>query len=218
MLKVITELEKLGLELTDEMKESIKKNIGEEVYSKSELDKKVKKVEEERDQYKGRAETAEETLKGFDGKDLETITKERDEWKEKAETAANEYKQKLEERDYKDAVDAAVKDLKFSSNSAKKAFVSDLMSDKLKMKNGMLVGFNDFVDAYKKEDATAFVDDVSVRIDSMRQDYEQQKHDDDNSAQFTDHMTHQQQGTEPITGDPNKMDFATYKKWRAQNK
>ena len=39
MLKVITELEKLGLELTDEMKESIKKNIGEEVYSKSELDK-----------------------------------------------------------------------------------------------------------------------------------------------------------------------------------
>ena len=99
MLKVITELEKLGLELTDEMKESIKKNIGEEVYSKSELDKKVKKVEEERDQYKGRAETAEETLKGFDGKDLETITKERDEWKEKAETAANEYKQKLEERD-----------------------------------------------------------------------------------------------------------------------
>ena len=128
-----------------------------------------------------------------------------DEWKEKAETAANEYKQKLEERDYKDAVDAAVKDLKFSSNSAKKAFVSDLMSDKLKMKNGMLVGFNDFVDAYKKEDATAFVD-------------EQQKHDDDNSAQFTDHMTHQQQGTEPITGDPNKMDFDTYKKWRAQNK
>lgn len=205
MLKVITELEKLGLELTDEMKESIKKNIGEEVYSKSELDKKVKKVEEERDQYKGRAETAEETLKGFDGKDLETITKERDEWKESAETAANEYKQKLEERDYKDAVDAAVKDLKFSSNSAKKAFVSDLMSDKLKMKNGMLVGFNDFVDAYKKEDATAFVD-------------EQQKHDEDNSAQFTDHMTHQQQGTEPITGDPNKMDFDTYKKWRAQNK
>ena len=103
MLKVITELEKLGLELTDEMKESIKKNIGEEVYSKSELDKKVKKVEEERDQYKGRAETAEETLKGFDGKDLETITKERDEWKEKAETAANEYKQKLEERDYNPA-------------------------------------------------------------------------------------------------------------------
>ena len=80
MLKVITELEKLGLELTDEQKESIKKSFGEEVYSKRELDK--------------------------------------------------------------DAVDAAVKDLKFSSNSAKKAFVSDLMSDKLKMKNEVTVTSN----------------------------------------------------------------------------
>ena len=75
MLKVITELEKLGLELTDEMKESIKKNIGEEVYSKSELDKKVKKVEEERDQYKERAETAEETLKAVSYTHLTLPTK-----------------------------------------------------------------------------------------------------------------------------------------------
>ena len=35
MVKVITELEKLGLELTDEMKESIKKSIGEEVSTRS---------------------------------------------------------------------------------------------------------------------------------------------------------------------------------------
>ena len=43
MLKVITELEKLGLELTDEQKESVKKNIGEEVYSKGEFEKKVRR-------------------------------------------------------------------------------------------------------------------------------------------------------------------------------
>lgn len=44
MVNVITELEKLGLELTDETKESIKKSFGEEeLYSKDELDKKVKK-------------------------------------------------------------------------------------------------------------------------------------------------------------------------------
>ena len=81
MVKVISELEKIGLKLTDEQKESIKKSMGEELYSKQELDKKVGKVETERDTYKERAETAEETLKGFDGKDFETITKERDEWK-----------------------------------------------------------------------------------------------------------------------------------------
>lgn len=204
MLKVITELEKIGLELTDEMKESIKNSIGEEVYSKGEHEKKVKKAEDERDQYKERAETAEETLKGFDGKDFDTITKERDEWREKAEQAEKDYKAKIAERDYKDAVEEAVKDLKFTSNSAKKAFMSDIMSDPLKMKDGKLIGFSDYVEAYKKDDASAFVD-------------EKQENNNNNAAQFTDVMNKDQNYQEPVTGDPNKMDFATYKKWRTQN-
>lgn len=68
MVKIISELEKIGLEITDEQKESIKKSMGEELYSKQELDKKIGKVEAERDNYKERAETAEGTLKGFEGK------------------------------------------------------------------------------------------------------------------------------------------------------
>ena len=125
MVNVITELEKLGLELTDETKESIKKSFGEEeLYSKDELDKKVKKVEGERDQYKTRAETAEETLKGFDGKDLKTITKERDEWKEKAKTAKKDYDAKIAEREKSDLLEKAFEGVKFSSASAKKAIMS----------------------------------------------------------------------------------------------
>lgn len=204
MLKIINELEKLGLEITDEQKESIKKSIGEEVYSKLEHEKKVEKIETERDGFKERAETAEETLKGFDGKDLETITKERDEWKQKAEQAEKDYNDKIAERDYKDAVEEAVKDLKFTSNSAKKAFMSDIMSDPLKMKDGKLIGFSDYVEAYKKDDASAFVD-------------EKKEEQNNNAAQFTDTMNKDQNHQEPVTGDPNKMDFATYKQWRAQN-
>ena len=52
MVKIISELEKIGFEITDEQKESIKKSIGEELYSKQELDKKISKVETERDNYK----------------------------------------------------------------------------------------------------------------------------------------------------------------------
>ncbi|MDD6202471.1 MAG: phage scaffolding protein [Lachnospiraceae bacterium] len=204
MLKIIIELEKLGLELTDEQKESIKKSIGEEVYSKSEHEKKVEKVETERDGFKQRAETAEETLKGFEGKDFDTITKERDEWKKKAEAAEEDFKKQIEERDYKDAVEEAVKDLKFTSNSAKKAFMSDIMSDRLKMKDGKLLGFSDYVEAYKKDDASAFVD-------------EKEEEQNNNAALFTDPMSKDQNHQEPVTGDPNKMDFATYKKWREQN-
>lgn len=204
MIKIINELEKIGIELTDEQKDSIKKKLGEDLYSKSETEKKIEKIEAERDGYKERAETAEETLKGFDGKNLDEITKERDEWKKKAEQAEQDFNAKIAERDYRDAVEEAVKELKFTSNSAKKAFMSDIMADPLKMKDGKLIGFSDYVDAYKKEDASAFVD-------------EKKEEQDNHSAQFTEPMNKDQNQTEPVTGDPNKMDFATYKKWRAQN-
>ena len=85
MVKIISELEKIGFEITDEQKESIKKSIGEELYSKQELDKKISKVETERDNYKKRADTAEDTLKGFEGKDFDEITKDRDEWNRQKE-------------------------------------------------------------------------------------------------------------------------------------
>lgn len=184
MVKVITELEKLGLELTDEMKESIKKSIGEEVYSKGELDKKVKKAEEERDQYKERAETAEETLKGFDGKDLETITKERDEWKEKAETAQKDYDAKIAEREKSDLLEKAFENVKFSSESAKKAIMSDIAAN-VSVKDGKLIGFNDLLEDAKKNDASAFVD-------------EQAQQQEQNQATFTTPMGAGAQ-TEPIT-------------------
>ena len=202
MVKVVAELEKLGLELTDEQKESIKKSIGEEVYSKGELDKKVKKAEDERDQYKIRAETAEETLKGFDGKDLETITKERDEWKEKAETAKKDYDAKIAEREKSDLLEKAFEGVKFSSASAKKAIMSDIAAN-VSVKDGKLIGFNDLLEDAKKNDASAFVD-------------EQAQQNEQNQATFTTPMGAVAK-TEPITGDPNKMDFATYKKWREQN-
>ncbi len=202
MLKVITELEKLGLELTDEQKESVKKNIGEEVYSKGEFEKKVRKAEDERDQYKTRAETAEETLKGFDGKDFETITKERDEWKEKAETAKKDYDAKIAEREKNDLLKEAFESVKFSSESAKKTVMADIAAS-VTVKDGKLIGFNDLLEDAKKNDAGAFVD-------------EQEQQSEQNQATFTAPMGAGTK-TEPITGDPNKMDFATYKKWREQN-
>lgn len=171
MLKVITELEKLGLELTDEMKESIKKSIGEEVYSKGELEKKVRKAEEERDQYKTRAETAEETLKGFDGKDFDQITRERDEWKQKAELAEKDYNAKIAEREKNDLLKEACENIKFSSEAAKKAIMADIAAS-VSVKDGKLIGFNDLLEDARKNDASAFVN-------------EEQQHLEQNRARFT---------------------------------
>ena len=202
MVKIISELEKIGLEITDEQKESIKKSMGEELYSKQELDKKIGKVEAERDNYKERAETAEGTLKGFEGKDFDEITKDRDEWKKKAEQAEQDFNAKIAERDKNDLLEKAFKDVKFSSESAKKAVMADIAAS-VTVQDGKLIGFNDLLEDAKKNDAGAFVD-------------EQEQKSEQNQATFTAPMGAGTK-TEPITGDPNKMDFATYKKWREQN-
>ena len=201
MVKVISELEKLGLELTDEQKEAVKKSMGEELFSKAELEKKVKAAETDRDEWKTRAETAEETLKGFDGKDMDAIKKERDEWKEKAEKAEKDYNAKIAAREKEDLLTEAMKDVKFTSESARKSIMAEITAS-VSVKNGKLIGFSDLLEEAKKNDSGAFVD-------------EQKEQDKDNQAQFTQPMGGSD--TEKITGDPEKMDFETYKKWRNQN-
>ncbi|MST57891.1 phage scaffolding protein [Waltera intestinalis] len=201
MVKVISELEKLGLELTDEQKEAVKKSMGEELFSKAELEKKVKAAETDRDEWKTRAETAEETLKGFDGKDMDAIKKERDEWKEKAEKAEKDYNAKIAAREKEDLLTEAMKDVKFTSESARKSIMAEITAS-VSVKNGKLIGFSDLLEEAKKNDSGAFVD-------------EQKEQDEDNQAQFTQPMGGSD--TEKITGDPEKMDFETYKKWRNQN-
>ena len=201
MVKVISELEKLGLELTDEQKEAVKKSMGEELYSKAELDKKVKTAETDRDDWKTRAETAEETLKGFDGKDMDAIKKERDEWKDKAEKAEKDYNAKIAAREKEDLLTEAMKDVKFTSESARKSIMAEITAS-VSVKNGKLIGFSDLLEEAKKNDSGAFVD-------------EQEEQDEGNQAQFTTPMG--ENGGTKITGDPSKMDFETYKKWRNQN-
>lgn len=126
MVKIISELEKLGLEMTDEQKEAIKKSIGEEVYSESEHEKKVKKIEAERDGFKKRADTAEETLKGFEGKDFDEITKDRDAWKEKFENLETEQKEAAAKAERANMVADFLKDTVFVNNITKQAITSQL--------------------------------------------------------------------------------------------
>lgn len=55
-----------------------------------------------------RAEEAEATLKGFEGKDFEAITRERDEWKRRHEEAEATYKREQEEREFNELLSAAI--------------------------------------------------------------------------------------------------------------
>lgn len=153
MVNVANELKKLGIEVSDEQKESLKKSMGEELYSKKEMEDKVNK---ESEQWKTRAESAEKMLEGLDGKSPEDILKERDDWKRQAEDSKKEYEAKIEEHEKSELLKEAFAEIEFTSESAKKAIMKDI-SESVSVKNGKLIGFSDLIEEAKKTDANAFV-------------------------------------------------------------
>ena len=152
-------LAELGIEVPSDKKGDLTKKVSENYVTKAEHEKKIGKAETERDNWKSKAETAEETLKKFDGVDLETMQTELNNWKQKAETAAKDYEQKIYERDFSDALKTELESVKFSSDAAKRAVMSEIKESGLKLKDGKILGLSDLIGQIKERDASAFVDE-----------------------------------------------------------
>ena len=177
MQNIIEILKSNGIEVPEDKVSTINKAVAENYKTVSEVEKKTSKLESERDSWKERAENAEETLKGFEGKDFDTITKERDEWKKKAEDAEKEYSAKEAEREKQELLKEAFAEIEFTSESAKKAIMAQT-SENVSVKNGKLIGFNDLLEDAKKNDASAFVDKAQQNLEQ-------------NKARFTTSMNNQ---------------------------
>lgn len=172
-MNIIEKLKQFNVEITSEMEKAFSGDF----LSEREVEKKLSKLQNENESLKGRAETAEETLKGFEGKDFDTITKERDEWKKKAEDAEREYSAKEAEREKQELLKEAFAEIEFTSESAKKAIIAQI-SENVSVKNGKLIGFNDLLEDAKKNDASAFVDKAQQNLEQ-------------NKAKFTTPMNNQ---------------------------
>ena len=175
-MNIIEKLKQFNVEVTPDME----KAFSGEFLSEKEVEKKISKAENDRDSWKQRAETAEETLKGFEGKDLNAMQKEIDDWKEKAAKAESEYNTKMAEHEKQELLKEAFADIEFTSESAKKAIMAQI-SENVSVKNGKLIGFNDLLEDAKKNDASAFVN-------KEQQSLEQ------NKARFTTSMNNQSGG------------------------
>ena len=162
-MNIVEKLKQFNVEVTPEME----KAFAGDFLSELEVNKKLSKAENDRDSWKQRAETAEETLKGFEGKDFDTITKERDEWKKKAEDAEKEYSAKEAEREKRSLVEEAMIGIEFTSESAKKAIMAQIYEG-VSVKNGKLIGFNDLLEDAKKNDASAFVDKEQQNLEQNK--------------------------------------------------
>lgn len=167
MQKLIETLKGFGVEIPEEKHAEVKKALSAHYKNVAEHEKAISKLETERDKWKTQAETAEDTLKGFEGKDFDTITKERDEWKKKAEDAEKDYNAKIAEREKNDLLKEAFADIKFTSEAAKRAIMTQI-SEGVNVRNGKLIGFNDLLNELKESDASAFVNDEQEHLEQTR--------------------------------------------------
>ena len=180
-MNIIEKLKQFNVEVTPEME----KAFAGDFLSEKEVEKKLSKLQTENESLKERAETAEETLKGFEGKDFDTITRERDEWKQKAENAEKEYSAKEAEREKRELLKEAMENIEFTSESAKKA-ITEQIYEGVSVKNGKLIGFNDLLEDAKKNDASAFVN-------------KEQQNLEQNKAKFTNPMNNQNGSSNVLT-------------------
>lgn len=79
-------------------------------------------------------------------------------WKDKAAQAEKDANDKIAGMQYQAAAAAAVSGIKFTSEGAKKAFLTDLTAKKLPLQDDKLLGLDDFVVGYKKTDPGMFAD------------------------------------------------------------
>lgn len=91
--------------------------------------------------------------------DTDELKKQIEDLQKKYEEDTKALNSKYEAREYDIKLNDYAKDLKFSSNSAKKSFMSDLKAKELKFEEDKLVGFDDFVNSYKESDPSAFIEE-----------------------------------------------------------
>lgn len=119
-------LKNAGVEIPEDKKDTFNTEFRKAYKSEAEVAKKVSAAEADRDSWKTRAESAEETLKGFEGKDFDGITKDRDAWKEKFEKLEAEQKEAEAKAERAEMVADFLKDTVFVNDITKQAITSQL--------------------------------------------------------------------------------------------
>lgn len=165
------ELKALGIE--DDVAQKIFELNGKDIKAEQ---KKTEKAEQERDSWKARAESAEETLKGFDGVDVDKLNKDIEDWKARAEKAEKDAEAKILARDQRDYLNAEFDKLDIKSERTRKSLMADIMGeDGLKWKDGAFMGLSDYLGKENEKDHFFLTDEEK-----------KQKEADDNKPKFTE--------------------------------
>lgn len=115
--------------------------------------KKAEKAEGNLGTVKEQLKDAQETIKGFDGVDIEKLNKDIAEWKERAEKAEKDAADQILKRDQKDYLNAEFDKLGIKSERTRKSLMNDIMGeDGLKWKNDSFQGLSDYLKQENEKD------------------------------------------------------------------
>lgn len=97
------------------------------------------------------------TKANVDGETLNKLKTDLEALQGKYDSEKQAFESKLKKQAYEFAVKEFANGKNFTSNAAKRDFVSTMISKELKMDNGKILGADDFATAYSSENADAFV-------------------------------------------------------------
>ena len=130
-----------GAHLSDDLVEQIMAEAGK---TKTEMQNAITSLTTERDGLKTQLSDANATIQSYKDMDIDGIKQSAADWETKYNTDTQALKDQLESTKYGYAVENAVGSLKFTSESAKKAFLADLTAKKLPIQEGKLLVLEDF--------------------------------------------------------------------------
>lgn len=142
-----------GAHLSDELIDQI---MAEDGKAKADLQSTINTLTAERDGLATQLSDANTAIQSYKDMDIDGIKKAATDWETKYNADTKALKDQLEGVKYSHAVENAVGGMKFTSSSARKAFMADLTDKHLTLQDGKLLGLDDFTSAYKEADPGAF--------------------------------------------------------------
>ena len=121
------------------------------------MEKQANEYGEEIENLREQLTAANKQIEEFQSMNIDEIKASAAAWQEKYAASEKAWNEKLAGLKYEAAAKDAIADVKFSSNSAKRAFLSDLQAKNLPLENDKITGFSDFLNSYKESDPDAFV-------------------------------------------------------------
>lgn len=117
---------------------------------------KFDKTELEKENYKTQLTTAQETLKGFEGVNVEDLQGEITKLNKQLQDKDTEFNDKLKEIEYSSNIDTFFSNYKFTSDLAKKAALEEFKKQEFKFTDGKFLGGEDYMKTLQESNPTAF--------------------------------------------------------------